>query len=86
MQEHVPADKLARVYSYDMVGSFAAIPLGQVLAGPIAQAVGVESTLIGAAALTGLAVVGMLASRNVRELRHARPAGSTRPVMEESTG
>jgi MFS family permease len=86
MQEHVPADKLARVYSYDMVGSFAAIPLGQVLAGPIAQAVGVEATLIGAAALTGLAVVGMLASRNVRELRHARPAGSTRPVMEESTG
>jgi MFS family permease len=26
MQEHVPADKLARVYSYDMVGSFVAIP------------------------------------------------------------
>ena len=38
MQEHVPADKLARVYSYDMLGSFVAIPIGQVAAGPIAEA------------------------------------------------
>jgi MFS family permease len=86
MQEHVPADKLARVYSYDMVGSFVAIPLGQVLAGPIAQAVGVQPTLIGAAGLVGLAVVGMLASRDVRNLRHHRPTSPvTAPgAMEES--
>lgn len=87
MQEHVPADKLARVYSYDMVGSFIAIPVGQVAAGPIAQLVGVETTLVGAAALIGLAVVGMLASRDVRNLRHRvptspEPAGA---AMEEST-
>ncbi|MFI7547692.1 hypothetical protein [Actinoplanes sp. NPDC049599] len=73
MQEHVPADKLARVYSYDMVGSFVAIPVGQVAAGPIAEAVGVEPTLIGAAVLIGLAVAGMLASREVRNLRHRLP-------------
>ncbi|GAA3344102.1 MFS transporter [Amorphoplanes nipponensis] len=87
MQEHVPADKLARVYSYDMVGSFVAIPVGQVAAGPIAQAVGVEPTLVGAAVLIGLAVAAMLASRDVRNLRH-RPATSPRPaepVMEESS-
>jgi cation transporter-like permease len=86
MQEHVPADKLARVYSYDMVGSFIAIPVGQVTAGPIAQMVGVEATLVGAAALIGLAVVGMLAIRDVRNLRHRvptspEPAGA---AMEES--
>jgi MFS family permease len=86
MQEHVPADKLARVYSYDMVGSFVAIPVGQVAAGPIAQAVGVEATLVGAAAVIGLAVLGMLASREVRNLRHRlpmspEPAGA---AMEES--
>jgi MFS family permease len=87
MQEHVPADKLARVYSYDMVGSFVAIPVGQVAAGPIAQAVGVEPTLVGAAALIGLAVVGMLFSREVRNLRHRLPssAQAAPPVMEEST-
>jgi len=86
MQEHVPADKLARVYSYDMVGSFVAIPVGQILAGPIAGAVGVEPTLVGAAALIGLAVAGMLVSRDVRNLRHHRPT-SPEPaaaVMEES--
>ena len=88
MQEHVPADKLARVYSYDMVGSFVAIPVGQVAVGPIAQAVGVEATLVGAATLIGLAVVGMLSSPDVRNLRHHRPT-SPEPAgaaMEESIG
>jgi MFS family permease len=87
MQEHVPADKLARVYSYDMVGSFVAIPIGQVAAGPIAQAVGVEATLVGAAAVIGLAVAGMLATREVRNLRHRLPTSPepAGPAMEEST-
>ncbi|MCA2212869.1 MFS transporter [Jidongwangia harbinensis] len=82
MQEHVPADKLARVYSYDMVGSFVAIPVGQTLAGPVAEAVGVEATLIGAAALIVLAVLGMLTSRDVRHLRHRLPSKDP-AAMEE---
>ena len=82
MQEHVPADKLARVYSYDMVGSFIAIPIGQVLAGPLAQSVGLEPALIGAGVLMLLAVLGMLSSRDVRHLRHRLPSeGKT--AMEE---
>ncbi|PRY27064.1 MFS transporter [Pseudosporangium ferrugineum] len=85
MQEHVPADMLARVYSYDMVGSFIAIPIGQVVAGPIAEAVGVEPTLVGAAGLIALAVLGMLSSRDVRNLSHRPPErGRTAPEpMEE---
>jgi MFS family permease len=82
MQEHVPADKLARVYSYDMVGSFVAIPVGQTLAGPIAEAVGVEATLIGAAGLILLAVLGMLTSRDVRHLPHRLPSKDATPVEE----
>jgi MFS family permease len=82
MQEHVPTEKLARVYSYDMVGSFVAIPVGQVVAGPVAQAVGVEATLVGAAALIGLAVVGMLSSRDVRHLRHRLPERASAPMEE----
>jgi MFS family permease len=73
MQEHIPADKLARVYSYDMVGSFVAMPIGEVVAGPVAQATSVEGTLIGAAALVVLAVAGMLSSRDVRTLEHRAP-------------
>jgi MFS family permease len=70
MQEHVPADKLARVYSYDMLGSFVAIPGGQVSAGPAAVAIGTEATLLVGAGLMGVAVVGMIASRDVRRLEH----------------
>lgn len=83
MQEHVPADKLARVYSYDMVGSFVAMPVGEIAIGPIAHAAGLESTLIGAALLMTAAVVGMLTSRDVRTLRHEQPSSSPSP-MEES--
>ncbi|WP_030438436.1 MFS transporter [Actinoplanes subtropicus] len=74
MQEHVPPEKLARVYSYDMVGSFVALPIGEMTAGPIAHAAGAGATLIGAGALLVLSVVGMLSSRDVRTLRHGLPA------------
>ncbi|MFB6391700.1 MFS transporter [Polymorphospora lycopeni] len=70
MQEHVPGDKLARVYSYDMLGSFLAIPIGQVAVGPLAEALGTRVTMLGAAALVLIAVLGMLASRDVRRLEH----------------
>jgi MFS family permease len=79
MQEHIPSDKLARVYSYDMVGSFIAMPVGEVVAGPVSRAVGIETTLLAAAALVVLSVVGMLSSRDVRTLEHRTPAAA----MEE---
>jgi predicted MFS family arabinose efflux permease len=70
MQEHVPADKLARVYSYDMVGSFVAIPIGQVAVGPIADAAGTSATMIGVTVVMLLAVAAMAASRDVRRVVH----------------
>jgi hypothetical protein len=85
MQEHVPADKLARVYSYDMVGSFIAIPIGQVVAGPVAQSVGVQAALLGAAGLMLAAVLGMLSSSDVRHLRHRLPSRSETPMEESVT-
>ena len=82
MQEHVPPDKLARVYSYDMVGSFVAMPIGELAVGPIAHAVGVRATLVGAGALIVLAVAGMLISRDVRTLRHELPEPASGPMKE----
>ncbi len=79
MQDHVPADKLARVYSYDMLGSVVAVPLGQVAAGPAAHALGTGPTLLIAAGVILLAVLGMLASRDVRRLEH-RTAGDASPT------
>jgi len=82
MQEHVPADKLARVYSYDALGSWIAIPIGQVAAGPAADAFGVGPTLIAAAGIILLSVVGMLCSRDVRTLEHG-PVASGPSVAPE---
>jgi MFS family permease len=80
MQEHIPSEKLARVYSYDMVGSFLAVPVGQMAIGPIAEAVGLEVTLIGTGVLVVVAVLGMLSSSEVRNLGHRLPSGA----MKES--
>ncbi len=45
LQQHVPRDRLSRVASYDALGSFVAIPVGQLLAGPLAAAVGVTTAV-----------------------------------------
>ncbi|KQX70064.1 hypothetical protein ASD06_01465 [Angustibacter sp. Root456] len=68
LQQHVPPDRLARVYSYDAVGSFVAIPLGEVAVGPLASRLGLEPTLIGCAAVVLVAVGAALCSRSVRSL------------------
>ncbi len=81
MQQQIPADRLARVYSYDMLGSFVAIPLGQMVAGPAAHRLGTGPALVVAAGIVLVAVLGMLASREVRELEH-RPAGEPKAQVE----
>ena len=84
LQEHIPEDKLARVYSYDALGSFIAIPVGQVAAGPLAERVGTEAALVIAGGVAMLATLGMLASRSVRTLTHD-PAHAT-PQPAPSVG
>jgi MFS family permease len=72
VQAQVPTDKLARVYSYDALGSNLAVPVGQVTAGPASLAMGVESTLLLGAGIVGLTIVGMVSNRDVRELEQRR--------------
>jgi len=68
MQQHIPAHTLARLSAYDALGSFALIPLGVALAGPLSDAVGVDAALAGAATLITLATIAALAVRDVRDL------------------
>ena len=68
LQQHIPPDRLARVYSYDAVGSFVAIPLGEVLAGPLAGRFGRDHTLIGFGTAIVVATLLALSSRSVRTL------------------
>ncbi|TDX81635.1 ubiquinone/menaquinone biosynthesis C-methylase UbiE [Rathayibacter sp. PhB151] len=78
LQTHVPREALARVYSYDMVGSFLAVPLGEALVGPLADLVGTRAVLLGCAAVIVLASLLASTSRSVRRVdgeAHATMAG-----------
>ncbi|MGN0063411.1 MAG: MFS transporter [Nocardioides sp.] len=66
MQEHVPPEMLSRAFSYDALGSFAAIPLGQLAAGPLAAAFGIDHVVL--AAGLGVAAIA-LATLGVRDVR-----------------
>lgn len=55
LQEHVPPAMLSRAFSYDALGSFAAIPLGQLAAGPLAVSFGIDRVVLAA----GLGVVAV---------------------------
>ncbi|WP_049773291.1 MFS transporter [Segniliparus rotundus] len=57
MQEHVPEEKLSRVASFDALGSWIAMPLGQVAALPLADFAGISCYLwAGAAVWCAMAV------------------------------
>lgn len=79
IQQNVPEDKLARVYSFDSVGSFVCRPLGLALTGPVAAITGEHGWLIIVAAVMGLSSVASLAVPSVRALRRKTPAVSSAP-------
>jgi MFS family permease len=71
MQEHVEERMLSRAYSYDALGSFVAMPIGQLAFGPLALAFGFGDVLI----VSGIAYTGIclltLVSASVRNLQRA---------------
>ena len=82
MQQEIPQDRLSRVYSYDALGSFALIPLGLAIAGPLAEAVGTRTTLLAAGLLSLGATLAVLVVPEVRELRRREPVELREPVLE----
>ncbi|MGW6796794.1 MFS transporter [Streptomyces chartreusis] len=71
IQREIPERALSRVSSYDWFGSLAFAPLGLLVAGPVAAAVGTGPALAGCAALIILATTTALSSPQVRTLRTA---------------
>jgi predicted MFS family arabinose efflux permease len=69
LQQHIPDEKLSRVSSYDVLGSFALIPVGVAVMGPISNAIGVADTLMGAALIVVLATIAVISVSDVRNLR-----------------
>jgi len=69
MATRIPADKLARVSAYDALGSMSAMPVGALLAGPLAAAIGVSSTQFAAAAVIVIASALTLIPREIWTIR-----------------
>src|SRR5215472_13286841 len=69
MAAKIPADKLARVSAYDALGTVMGMPVGALVAGPIAAAIGVSATQYGAAAIMLVATALALIPRDIRTIR-----------------
>jgi MFS family permease len=79
LQEHVPSTMLSRISAYDDLGSFIAVPVGQVAVGPLAAAFGDSHVTVagglvfGAATLFPLLFAGVRRLEQPGELRPAHP-------------
>jgi MFS family permease len=83
LQERIRPDALSRVSAWDWMGSGALRPLGLIAAGPVAAAIGVRPTLLGAAAVllcsSGISLV-VPSVRHVVRPRHLHvPAAPSEP-------
>jgi MFS family permease len=69
LQNHVPENLMARVSSFDWMGSTALRPIGLAVVAPIAAVVGPAVVLLTAAGVTFAALVGVSVTPSVRGLR-----------------
>jgi predicted MFS family arabinose efflux permease len=69
MARNIPPDKLARVSSYDVLGSVMAMPAGALIAGPLGAAIGISRAQYAAAAAIILASALALIPRDIRTIR-----------------
>lgn len=69
LQERIPEQALSRVSSYDWLGSLVLQPMGYVLAGPIAAAIGISATLLVGAGLQASTSIGIALTPAVRGVR-----------------
>jgi MFS family permease len=70
MTRNIPPDKLARVSSYDVLGSVMAMPAGALIAGPLGTAIGTSRAQYAAAAVIVVASALALIPRDIRTIRN----------------
>ncbi|HEY3528060.1 MAG TPA: MFS transporter [Nocardioides sp.] len=68
LQRYVPEKMLARIYAYDMFGSLMAVPIAQLIIGPMAESIGQERTLLLAGITICVSGLAPLTSRSLRDL------------------
>lgn len=83
LAERIPPDRLSRVSSYDWMVSLGLLPIGYLLAGPLAEAIGaVEVVAIGSV----LAMFAWLAALLPKEVRDLRRISTSARMPEPTTG
>jgi predicted MFS family arabinose efflux permease len=79
MARNVPPDMLARVSSYDVLGSVMTMPAGALIAGPLGTAIGISRAQYGAAALIVIASALALIPRDIRTIRNSEAPAPPAP-------
>jgi MFS family permease len=74
MQENIEERLLSRAYSYDAVGSFVAMPVGQLVYGPLGDRFGYREVFIISGVVYAATCAITLTSSSVRNLRRTAPA------------
>lgn len=69
MQENIEERMLSRAFSYDALGSLVAVPIGQLLYGPLGAAFGYRDVLVVSGVAYAAIALASLASPSVRNLR-----------------
>jgi MFS family permease len=82
LARNIPPDKLARVSSYDILGSVMAMPAGALIAGPLGTAIGISSAQYAAAAAIVIASALALIPRDIRTMQNAEAAPA--PAAEDA--
>lgn len=71
MQENIEDRMLSRAYSYDALGSFVAMPVGQLVYGSLGDALGYRDVLLWSGVVYAVIALSTLASRSVRDLQRS---------------
>jgi hypothetical protein len=79
LQERIPPYALSRVSSFDWMGSLALLPVGYLLAGPLAEAFGAVEVLVAGGTLAFIVQVVALITPGVWKLERLQP-NSPRPA------
>jgi hypothetical protein len=77
MQENIDEAQLSRAYSYDALGSLVAVPVGQLVYGPLGDRFGYAPVVAVSGVLYVVIALGVLLSRSVRTLPRATAAAPT---------
>jgi len=81
MMENVPEEMQSRAWSYDMLGSYIAMPIGQLMYGPLGESFGTRPVFLASGVLCVLICLATVAVPSVARLQRVeQPATEGTPV------